>query len=324
MDLLMLFLYGVASYIVAVILGPLVIEYFKKQSVKQVVREEGLESHQVKTGTPTMGGVIFMVPGLLVALVGGFVAGFAKADLMVILGVTLGFGLVGFIDDYKKVIRKHNDGLSAKMKILGQTLVALPLTLYIVSQSTAVWIPFTDYFLDMGILKYAFVYIAIIATSNAVNITDGADGLASSVTILVLAFYVYLGHALDMVPVALASTTMIGGLLGFLMFNKYPAKIFMGDVGSLALGGLVVALAGLTQTLFLIFIVGIIYFIETLSVTLQVLYFKKTGKRIFKMSPLHHHFELCGWHENKILRVFSVVTLVGIVLGVISLIGRLS
>lgn len=323
MHLLALLSYGIITYVVALILGPLIIEFFKAQSIKQVVREEGLASHQVKTGTPTMGAFIFLVPALLVALLGGFISESLNGPLLMAMGSTLGFGIIGFVDDYKKVIKKHNDGLSAKMKLIGQSLVALPLTYYIVWTSSHVWIPFTNFYWDMGVFKYVFVFIAIIATTNAVNLTDGVDGLATSVTLVVLSFYVYVCYRLGLHGLDIIGVTMIGGLLGFLMFNKNPAKIFMGDVGSLALGGLVVSMAAYTQTLFLIFLVGIIYFAETLSVTLQVLYFKKTGKRIFKMSPLHHHYELCGWHEKKIVRVFVLVTLLGMVLGLVSLLGRL-
>lgn len=322
MNLLTLFLIGICSYIVALVIGPLIIEFFKKQSIKQVVREEGLASHRVKTGTPIMGGFIFLIPGFLVAFISAFISGNLDVSFFMILVTTIGFALVGYIDDYKKAIKKHNDGLSAKLKIVGQTLMALPLTLFIVSNSTEVWIPFSNMYWDMGLFKYVFVYIAIIATSNAVNLTDGVDGLATSVTVLVLSFYVYVAYSFGYDGVGIISISMIGALLGFLMFNKYPAKIFMGDIGSLALGGLVVGIASWTQTLFLIFIVGIVYFVETLSVTLQVLYFKRTGKRIFKMSPLHHHFELSGWHEKKIVRVFSLITFLGVLVGIVSLIWR--
>jgi phospho-N-acetylmuramoyl-pentapeptide-transferase len=322
MTFLTLLLYGILTYIIALVLGPFLIEYFKRLSINQVVREEGLTSHQVKTGTPTMGGFIFIIPGILIGLIGAFITNNLEPSMGLFIFSTLGFGLVGFIDDYKKVVKKHNEGLSAKMKLLGQTLVALPITYYIVSLSQEVWIPFTNYYLDMGIFKYLFVYIAIIATTNAVNLTDGVDGLSSSVTILVLSFYIYLSYKFGHTGMTLLGVTMVAGLLGFLLFNKNPAKIFMGDVGSLALGGLVVTFAAWTQTLLLIFIVGIVYFIETLSVTLQVLYFKRTGKRIFKMSPLHHHFELCGWHEKKIVKVFSLITLIGVIIGILSLIWR--
>jgi phospho-N-acetylmuramoyl-pentapeptide-transferase len=322
MTVLTFLLYGILSYIAALVLGPFLIGYFKRLSIKQVVREEGLVSHQAKTGTPTMGGFIFIVPGLCIGVLAAFISNHLDVSIGLFVFSTLGFGLIGFIDDYKKVVKKHNEGLSAKMKLLGQTLVALPITFYIVSLSQEVWMPFTDYYLDLGMFKYIFVYIAIIATTNAVNLTDGVDGLSTSVTVLVLSFYIYLSYKFGYLGMTLLAVTMVSALLGFLLFNKNPAKIFMGDVGSLALGGLVVAFAAWSQTLLLIFIVGIVYFIETLSVTLQVLYFKRTGKRIFKMSPLHHHFELCGWHEKKIVKVFSLITLLGVVIGILSLVWR--
>lgn len=313
----------IAAYILALILGPLVINYMKQMSVKQVVREEGLESHQVKTGTPTMGAFIFLLPLLIVVLVGLTIKKAWSFDMLAVLFSAYGFAVIGFIDDYRKVVKKHNEGLTAKEKLLGQFLVGVPLAIYITMQSTSVWIPFTDFYLELGVFKFVFALIAIIATSNAVNLTDGVDGLSTSVTILVMAFYTYLAIQLKAIGLEIFTLATIGVLFGFLMFNKNPAKIFMGDVGSIALGGAVVALAGLTQTLLLIFIVGIIYFAETLSVTLQVLYFKRTGKRIFKMSPLHHHYELCGWSEKKIVGIFSLVTLIGVIIGVLSLIWRL-
>lgn len=323
MDIVSLMISGAIGYVIAMILGPLTIDYFKKQSIKQVVREEGLESHLVKTGTPTMGAFIFLIPLLLVGIMGILVADIFSWDLAMLYYATFGFGIIGFVDDYRKVIKKHNEGLTAKEKLIGQFLVGIPLAVYITMKSTTVWIPFTDYYLELGFLKGLFTFIAVIATTNAVNLTDGVDGLSSSVTLLVMAFYTYVAVRLNYVGYELFTILIIAGLLGFLMYNKNPAKIFMGDVGSLALGGAVVALAGLTQTLLLIFIVGIIYLAETVSVTLQVLYYKKTKKRIFKMAPLHHHYELCGWHEKKIVGVFSLITAIGVVLGVLSLTWRL-
>ncbi|MBN2795481.1 MAG: phospho-N-acetylmuramoyl-pentapeptide-transferase [Clostridia bacterium] len=314
----------VSAYIFSVILGPLVIAYLKKLSVKQVVREEGLESHHVKTGTPTMGAFIFLIPMLILTSLFVTLKGLWTTELLVIFFSTFGFSVIGFIDDYRKVIKKHNEGLTAKEKLFGQLLVGVPIAVYITLHSTSIWIPFTDYYLELGVFKFIIALIAVIATSNAVNLTDGVDGLSTSVTILVFGFYAYLTYQLNLVEMEIFTWVAIGGLLGFLMFNKNPAKIFMGDVGSIALGGAVVALAGLTQTLLLIFIVGAIYFAETLSVTLQVLYFKKTGKRIFKMAPLHHHYELCGWSEKKIVFVFSTVTLIGVILGILSLVWRIN
>lgn len=322
MSLLELVLFGLLAYVLSVIIGPIFIDYFKKLSVRQVVREEGLESHHKKTGTPVMGGFIFLLPTALLVIIGGFIYRSAFLNLGVILIVTLAFACVGFVDDYRKVIKKHNEGLTSKEKLLAQVLIATPLTVFAVLQSTELWIPFTNIMWDLGYFKGLVVFIAVIATTNAVNLTDGVDGLSSSVTILVLMFFVFVGLRLNMISIQLFSLILMMTLLGFLLYNKNPAKVFMGDIGSLALGGAVVTLAILTNTLLLIFIVGIIYVLETLSVTIQVLYFKKTRKRIFKMAPLHHHFELSGWDEKKIVRIFTSITLIGMMISIISFLPR--
>lgn len=317
------FVLGLITYILAVIIGPMIIEYFKRASIKQIVREEGLESHHKKTGTPMMGGFIFLIPTFVVVLVSGILLDSVTLSLLLILLVTALFGLIGFTDDYRKLIKKHNEGLKSREKLLGQLLIAAPLAVYATYVNSELWIPFTNIMWDIGWLKALVVLFVVIATTNAVNLTDGVDGLSSSVTILVMMFFVYVAMVFDQPDILLIATCFIGGLCGFLMFNKNPAKIFMGDVGSLALGGAVVSLALFTHTLLLIPIVGVIYFVETLSVTIQVLYFKKTGKRVFKMTPIHHHFELSGWSEKTIVRNFSAVTIVGVLLGVLSLMGRM-
>lgn len=313
---------GVLVYIVAVILGPVIIEYFKRLSVKQVVREEGLESHKKKTGTPMMGGFIFLIPALSISLIALLLLGHMELKIIVMIAATIAYGYIGFIDDYRKVIKKHNEGLKSREKLIGQLLIGLPLAIYATSISSEIWIPFTSTFVELGWFKAVVVLFVVLATTNAVNLTDGVDGLSSSVTVLVMVFYVFVGIKLSEMGISIYAISIMGGLFGFLMFNRYPAKVFMGDIGSLALGGAVVSLSIFTNTLLLIPIVGVIYFIETLSVTIQVLYFKKTGKRVFKMTPIHHHFELIGWHENKIVRNFSIVTIVGVVIGILSMIPR--
>ncbi len=313
---------GVLVYIVAVILGPVIIEYFKRLSVKQVVREEGLESHKKKTGTPMMGGFIFLIPALSISLIALLLLGHMELKIIAMIAATIAYGYIGFIDDYRKVIKKHNEGLKSREKLIGQLLIGLPLAIYATSISSEIWIPFTSTFVELGWFKAVVVLFIVLATTNAVNLTDGVDGLSSSVTILVMMFYVFVGIKLSEMGISIYAISIMGGLFGFLMFNRHPAKVFMGDIGSLALGGAVVSLSIFTNTLLLIPIVGVIYFIETLSVTIQVLYFKKTGKRVFKMTPIHHHFELIGWHENKIVRNFSIVTIVGVVIGILSMIPR--
>lgn len=322
LTLISLFIVGLIVYILSVILGPIVIEYFTSLSVKQVVREEGLESHKKKTGTPMMGGFIFLIPIVLVSLIALFVLGYIEVKMFVIIAATIAYGYIGFIDDYRKVIKKQNEGLKSREKLLGQLLIGLPLALYATSVNPDVWIPFTSVFINLGWLKAVLVLFVVLATTNAVNLTDGVDGLSSSVTVLVMAFYVFVGYKLNEIGVSIIAIAVMGGLLGFLMFNKNPAKIFMGDIGSLALGGAVVSLTIFTNTMLLVPLVGVIYFVETLSVTIQVLYFKKTGKRVFKMTPIHHHFELSGWNEVKIVRNFSIVTIVGVIIGILSMIPR--
>jgi len=315
-------LIALITYIMSVLIGPMIIEYFKQLSVRQVVREEGLKSHHKKTGTPTMGGFIFLVPAILMTIVSCFFLESITPELIATILATALFGFVGFVDDYRKVIKKHNEGLKSKEKLIAQLLIGLPLALFATSLNSEIWIPFTSVFIDLGWFKSVIVLFVVIATTNAVNLTDGVDGLSSSVTVLVMAFFVFVGIRFEMQFASIFAAALIGGLAGFIFFNRYPAKIFMGDIGSLALGGAVVSLAIFTNTLLLIPIVGFIYFVETLSVTIQVLYFKKTGKRVFKMTPIHHHFELSGWQETKIVRNFSFVTLIGVVLGLVSVIGR--
>ncbi len=321
MTILNLVVVSIATFVLSVILGPLVISYFKKLSIRQTVREEGLESHQKKTGTPMMGGFIFLIPSILVTIISALVMDLLSLKLVMILLSTLLFGLVGFVDDYKKVIKKHNEGLTSKQKVVFQLAIGIPLAIVATSFNTSLWIPFVNINLELGWFYAIFALVTIIATTNAVNLTDGVDGLSTTVTIIVLMFYTYLTSNSELNDFIIYAVSLMGGLFGFLVFNRNPAKIFMGDIGSLALGGAVVGLALFTNTLLLIPIVGIIYFVETLSVTIQVLYFKKTGKRIFKMAPIHHHFELCGWNEKKIVRNFALVSTFGALLGVVSILN---
>lgn len=323
MEYMSLLIVGIVTYVISVIFGPIVIDYLKKLSVRQVVREEGLQSHHKKTGTPVMGGFIFLVPTVIVTLIALFITKKMDLEIIMILLSTLLFGAIGFIDDYRKVVKKHNEGLTSKQKLFAQLLVALPLAVIATSLNSEMWIPFTNIYLDLGWFYSIFVIIVVLATTNAVNLTDGVDGLSSSVTVIVLMFYTFVCIKFGFSQFSVFSVSLIGGLLGFLLFNKNPAKVFMGDFGSLALGGAVVSLAIFTNTLLLIPIVGVIYFIETLSVTIQVLYFKKTQKRIFRMTPIHHHFELVGWNENKIVRNFCIVSLIGAVIGIVSILPKL-
>lgn len=296
------------SFTLSVILGPVVIPMLKKMKMRQTEREEGVQSHLKKAGTPTMGGVIILASIVLTSLF--FIKDYP--NIIPVVFVTLGFGLIGFLDDYLKVVMKRSDGLFPWQKMALQILVTAIFAFYVwkfTEIELAMLIPFTGgKYLNLGVLTIPMMFVVIIGTVNGVNFTDGLDGLASSVTVLVATFFtvVAIGTKSGVEPITCA---VVGALLGFLLFNVYPASVFMGDTGSLALGGFVASTAYMLQMPLFIAIVGAIYLIEVLSVMIQVAYFKKTGgKRIFKMAPIHHHFELCGWSETKVVAVFSVVT----------------
>lgn len=296
------------SFAISVILGPLVIPVLRRLKMGQTEREEGVQSHLKKAGTPTMGGVIILLSVVVTSVL--YIKDYPK--IIPILFVTLGFGLIGFLDDYLKVVLKRSDGLFPKQKMALQILVTAVFAFYIVKftdVSLEILIPFSGgKLLNIGWLAIPVLFFAVIGTVNGVNFTDGLDGLASSVTVLVATFFtvVAIGTQSGIEPVTCA---VVGALLGFLLFNVYPASVFMGDTGSLALGGFVASTAYMLQMPLFIIIVGLIYLVEVLSVIIQVTYFKKTGgKRIFKMAPIHHHFELCGWSETRVVAVFSIIT----------------
>lgn len=296
------------AFAISAALGPIMIPFLRKVKAGQTVREEGPESHLKKTGTPTMGGIIILAAITVTSLI--YMKDYPK--ILPILFATLGFGLIGFIDDYIKVVLKRSMGLSPWQKMLLQFIVTAVFAYYIVNVSgvsLAMKVPFINgMYLDLGVLNIPFLFFVMIATVNGTNFTDGLDGLATSVTILVATFFtvVAVGTGSGIEPITCAT---VGALLGFLLFNVHPASVFMGDTGSLALGGFVAATAYMMQMPLFIVIVGFIYLIEVVSVILQVSYFKLTGgKRIFKMAPIHHHFELCGWKETKVVAVFSIVT----------------
>ena len=296
------------SFALSVIMGPLIIPVLRKLKMGQTEREDGVKSHLKKAGTPTMGGVIILLSIVITSVF--YLKDYPK--IIPILFVTLGFGLIGFLDDYLKVVMKRSDGLFPKQKIALQIVVTAIFAFYLVKftdVSLKMLIPFSGgKYLDLGWLAIVLLFIAVIGTVNGVNFTDGLDGLASSVTVLVATFFtvVAIGTKSGIEPVTCA---VVGALLGFLLFNVYPASVFMGDTGSLALGGFVASTAYMLQMPIFIIIVGLIYMVEVLSVMIQVTYFKKTGgKRIFKMAPIHHHFELCGWSETRVVAVFSIIT----------------
>lgn len=296
------------SFALSVIMGPLIIPVLRKLKMGQTEREDGVKSHLKKAGTPTMGGVIILLSIVITSVF--YLKDYPK--IIPILFVTLGFGLIGFLDDYLKVVMKRSDGLFPKQKMALQIVVTAIFAFYLVKftdVSLKMLIPFSGgKYLDLGWFAIVLLFIAVIGTVNGVNFTDGLDGLASSVTVLVATFFtvVAIGTKSGIEPVTCA---VVGALLGFLLFNVYPASVFMGDTGSLALGGFVVSAAYMMQMPLFIVIVGLIYLVEVLSVIIQVTYFKKTGgKRIFRMAPIHHHFELGGWSETRVVAVFSITT----------------
>ena len=293
----------------SVLTGPIVIPILRRLKMGQTEREEGVKSHLKKAGTPTMGGVIILFAITMTSLI--YVREYPK--VIPVLFVTLGFGMIGFLDDYLKVVLKRSDGLMPMQKMALQIVVTAIFAFYIVKVAKVpltMLVPFTGgkYYWDIGWLAIPVLFFAVIGTVNGVNFTDGLDGLASSVTVLVATFFtvVAMGNKSGIEPITCA---VVGALLGFLLFNVYPASVFMGDTGSLALGGFLASAAYMLQMPLFIIIVGLIYLIEVLSVMIQVAYFKKTGgKRFFKMAPIHHHFELCGWSETRVVAVFSIVT----------------
>ena len=298
------------SFVLSLVLGPVVIPFLRKLKMGQTERVEGVQSHLKKAGTPTMGGVIILASVIITSLF--YVKDNPK--IIPVLFLTVGFGLIGFLDDYLKVVMKRSDGLYPKQKMGLQIVVTAIFAYYIVKVAKiplTLLIPFSDgKYLDLGIFAVPLLFVAVIGTVNGTNFTDGLDGLASSVTVLVATFFtvVAVGTKSGIEPITCA---VVGALMGFLLFNVYPAKIFMGDTGSLALGGFVAGTAYMLQMPLFIILVGLVYVVEVLSVMIQVTYFKAThGKRFFKMAPIHHHFELCGWSETRIVAVFSVVTAV--------------
>lgn len=298
----------IISFAISALLGPIIIPFLRKLKVGQTERTEGPQTHLKKSGTPTMGGILFLTSVTITSIL--YMKDYPK--ILPVLFLTLGFGLIGFLDDYIKVVLKRSMGLSPSQKMAGQLVVTAIFAYYVLNYtdvSLAMKIPFLPgRFIDLGILNIPFLFFVVIGTVNGTNFTDGLDGLASSVTIMVATFFavVAIGTGSGVEPITCA---VIGALLGFLLFNVYPASVFMGDTGSLALGGFVAGTAYMLQMPIFIVIVGFVYLMEVISVILQVSYFKISGgKRIFKMAPIHHHFELCGWSETRVVAIFSIVT----------------
>jgi len=309
----------VIAFFISAALGPVLIPILKKIKIGQVVRDDGPKTHLGKSGTPTMGGLLILGSILITSLI--YVKDFPR--IVPILFTILGFGLIGFLDDYIKVVLKRSLGLRAWQKMLGQIIVTGVLAyylIYVLDTPLAMRIPFmSNTFLDFGVFNIPLLFLVVLGCVNGTNLTDGLDGLLGSITVLVATFLavVSIGIEAGITPVVCA---VVGALLGFLLFNVHPASVFMGDTGSLALGGFIAASAYVTQMQLFIPIVGLVYVIEVLSVMIQVGYFKISGgKRVFKMAPIHHHFELSGWKETKIVAIFSILTAVLCILGLIGL-----
>lgn len=297
------------AFILSALLAPLAIPYLRRMKFGQSIREEGPESHQKKAGTPTMGGLIFLLSILVSTLIIAYFTNSLTTQTVVLLLVLIGFGALGFLDDFIKVVMKRNLGLTSLQKLIGQIVIAI--IAYFLLQlgpfDTAIFIPFTTWSIDFGILYVVFIVFWLVGFSNAVNLSDGLDGLVSGTASIAFATFGILAVIYSQTDAAIFAFAVTGALLGFLLFNKNPAKVFMGDTGSLALGGALAMLSIILKQELVLLFVGIIFVVETLSVILQVISFKTRGKRIFKMSPIHHHFELSGWSEIKVVYVFWTI-----------------
>ncbi|HJE19157.1 phospho-N-acetylmuramoyl-pentapeptide-transferase [Aliicoccus persicus] len=318
MNLQIFLTYLIGPLILTAILVPLTIPLLKRLKFGQSIRLEGPQSHMAKTGTPTMGGLTFLIPIILTSIILLFIVE-EKSTILVMLIVTLGFGLIGFIDDYIIVVKKQNEGLSSKQKFLAQIVISVIVYFFIINIdgiSTTLNIPGTGIDIPLGFLFVLWIIFWQVGFSNAVNLTDGLDGLATGLSIIAFGSFLAIAIMTDAFELSLFLLVVIGSLIGFLIYNKNKAKLFMGDTGSLALGGMLATVSIMLNESVLLLIIGIVFVIETASVMLQVASFKLTGKRIFKMTPIHHHFELVGWSEWKIVIVFWSVGLVFGAIGV--------
>ena len=312
------------AFMIAIILGIIIIPILKKLKVGQIERDDGPKSHLKKQGTPTMGGIIIiitmilMITGVYVYFICNNQADIAN-KLIPMLILTIGFGMIGFIDDFKKLVLKNTEGLKPSYKMLGLLIISVIYVLYLTQGlhlGTETYIPIIKTYIEIPIYLYIpFAIFVLLATTNAVNLTDGIDGLSSSVSSIIITCLTVIAILWGVPEVSIFGSIVIGAVLGFLMFNLHPAKVFMGDTGSLLLGGVISALALYLKIPLLLIVIALIPVLETLSVMIQVAYYKKTGNRIFKMAPLHHHFELSGWKESKVVVIFSTITLILCIIG---------
>ena len=311
------------SFAITVVLGMIIVPILRKLKIGQIERNDGPESHLKKQGTPTMGGIIIML-GIIIVTVTAYIYYKNKDaelahNLLPILGLTMGFGVIGLIDDFKKLILKNTKGLKPSLKMLGLLLISVIFVLYLikgVNLGTDTYIPILKQYIQIPIYAYIpFAILVILATTNAINLTDGIDGLSPSICTIIITCLTVIATIFEVKEIAVFGAAVIGAVLAFLIFNIHPAKVFMGDTGSLFLGGVISGIALYLKMPLILLVIAIIPVIETISVIIQVTFFKKTGKRVFKMAPLHHHFELSGWRENKVVMVFSVITLIASIVG---------
>lgn len=308
----------VMAFLIAALLSPIMIPFLRRLKFGQSIREEGPKSHQKKSGTPTMGGVMILLSIIITTLVMTGKFSSPTMETYMLLFVTIGYGLIGFLDDFIKVVMKRNLGLTSKQKLLGQLIVAIIFFFFLnhMGFSTYILIPGTELSIDIGWAYIILLFIMLVGASNAVNLTDGLDGLLAGTAAIAFGAFAILAWHQSQFEVAFFSVAVVGAVLGFLVFNAHPAKVFMGDTGSLALGGAIAAVAILLKLEVLLVIIGGVFVIETLSVIIQVISFKTTGKRVFKMSPLHHHYELIGWSEWRVVTTFWFIGLLFAGLGI--------
>ncbi|NLN48382.1 MAG: phospho-N-acetylmuramoyl-pentapeptide-transferase [Clostridiales bacterium] len=307
----------ISSFVLALIAGPLLIPLLKQLKFGQRVRDDGPQSHLKKEGTPTIGGLIFLIPVIIVSL------SFSKdKDMYLALITTLLYGLIGFADDYIKIIKKRSLGLSAWQKIFAQIMAAIFLGYIaggIAQTGTEILVPFAGKYLDLGILYIPFTIFMILGVVNSVNLTDGLDGLAGGTTVVVLGFFAIIALTIKHLGLLVFCGSFIGAILGFLRFNSHPAQVIMGDTGALSLGAALASLAVIMKLPLFLVIVGGVYVAEALSDIIQVIHFKRTGRRVFKMAPLHHHFELSGWAETKVVSVFIIISIILCLIGILGI-----
>ena len=314
-------IYFLMSFIFTAILGKIILPILRKMKIGQNERLDGPRSHLRKQGTPTMGGIMIILSMIIIGIIFVFIN--KSYEILPVLLASLGFGLIGFIDDFKKLVLKNTEGLNPKLKMFGLLIISVAYVLYLVNYKnigTEITIPFANSIIAMPMWIYIiFTIVVMLGATNAVNLTDGVDGLCGTVLGIITSFLAIISYKMGNSEISTFSAIISGSCFGFLIYNVYKAKIMMGDTGSLFLGGVISSIAIYLKNPLILLIIAIVPVIETMSVILQVLHFRRTGKRLFRMAPLHHHFELSGWRENRVVVVFGLVTLISCVLGIFSI-----